>query len=376
MQGSFGIKPSFSSMKVFYGKGEGCDRCSHSPVIGRLFFKGGEKSFYNEALLAVLDGKDDHLPEDGGCLVGIVRIAEDGEHTFDGELPYPSIILHELPKSYNGQVALLDPLSKGLFISPDLKTVNLYSRELFKKAQSKYDIGLFLPTGKRIRIYDRISPSASMTDSENGFVFELSKRAVHSFTEDKLYELYRDLAEKHTGLPMTLCIYGGKDFCKHLRAILRGAVYGRFSVLIRGVLSKSELTDILSLSSKTFCELEAEGREFNGYIPRGLCIDTPLLLYSESGLDGADFITFDIERLTRLLTDGRDVSESCVFEKIALDIKHFADMSRIERISAIIGENDISKELLLGLIECNTSVFYVYPKNHELFSKLLKNTLN
>ena len=145
----------------------------------------------------------------------------------------------------------------------------------------------------------------------------LSARSVE---EDALYEFYCNIADRAAGRTITVIItrerhlYGEERLQLALRALLRASVYGRFSLLFRGILTDEDINGAMRCLHRAFCELESEGREFNGYIPRGWVIDTPLLLCSPIHISGADTVCLDVERLSRLLTA---MSDPCNTRELA-----------------------------------------------------------
>ena len=131
---------------------------------------------------------------------------------------------------------------------------------------------------------------------------------ARSVNEDALYEFYCNIAERASGRGITVIItrerhcYAEERLQLALRALLRASVYGRFSLLFRGILTDGDMRSAMSCLHRAFCELESDGREFNGYIPRGFTVDTPLLLCSPISVSGTDTVCLDADRLARLMT--------------------------------------------------------------------------
>ena len=190
--------------------------------------------------------------------------------------------------------------------------------------------------------------------------------------EEYLYELYRDIAESAMGAQLILPADTDAAFQLRLRAILRSAVYGSFSVMLRGVLSSDELSLALCKYNRIFCELESESREFNGYIPRGVCIDTPLLLFQPFCCGGLDFIVIDAERIVRLMTGNKAGLSSSVISSIAGSIADFARVSEIKRVLAIVGERSSSPLLINTLAEGGIQGIYLpFGKQAEMEKTIL-----
>ena len=85
-----------------------------------------------------------------------------------------------------------------------------------------------------------------------------------------------------------------------LRGILRAAVYGRFSLLVEGINTRNDYALFCKIFSETFCELEEEKREFNGYIEKGIAISTPLGALS-AAKEQTDFLCVKIDELSALM---------------------------------------------------------------------------
>ena len=92
-----------------------------------------------------------------------------------------------------------------------------------------------------------------------------------------------------------------------LRGILRAAVFGSFSLLVEGINTQNEYSLFCKIFSETFCELEEEKREFNGYIEKGIMISTPLGALS-AAKEQADFLCILIDELTALMC-GKSISQ-------------------------------------------------------------------
>lgn len=101
-------------------------------------------------------------------------------------------------------------------------------------------------------------------------------------------------------VPITLLLEWNENFYEELRRIYLHGIYGRFSLLVKGVLSHEDFANVLSLCHRLFCELSEENREFNGYLPRGILVDSPLALCWQTLPSGADFYCLDYHRLVTL----------------------------------------------------------------------------
>lgn len=120
--------------------------------------------------------------------------------------------------------------------------------------------------------------------------------------EELFYERCRALAERATGQNVTVGIAFDRtqedsvNFRAMLCGVFRASVYGRLSVMIRGCVTLTDLFRVKQEIVRAFCDLERDGREFNGYIARGVLIESPILLFSSQIADGMDFICLDSEK--------------------------------------------------------------------------------
>ena len=90
---------------------------------------------------------------------------------------------------------------------------------------------------------------------------------------------------------------GERAFSLLVEDIYRAALYGSLAISLSGFDTENELSVALRLLHKTFCLLEAEGREFNAYLPRGITISSPLWLMRPSPVTNPDFLILDLDSL-------------------------------------------------------------------------------
>lgn len=126
-------------------------------------------------------------------------------------------------------------------------------------------------------------------------------------SEDEVYERLCEAADASIGIPITAVLrFEGtpgereQTFRSRVRAVYRASVWGQFSLLCVGASLPEHVCSIYEALRDAFCELESEGREFNGFIKKGIEIDTPLLLYKFPTYLKFDFFCFDIDRLMHL----------------------------------------------------------------------------
>lgn len=128
-------------------------------------------------------------------------------------------------------------------------------------------------------------------------------------SEDLAYEFFCDIADSFLGSPITAVARFDPThsersaiFRSRIRAIYRASVWGQFSLLCTGISTPNDLDVCADIIKEAFCELESEGREFNGFIEKGICIDSPMMLYNFPQRSRFDFICFDFEKLRYLGT--------------------------------------------------------------------------
>ena len=219
----------------------------------------------------------------------------------------PYLILKEpFSAQCAGKVALLDTERDMLIIDPSIDTLNDYA--MMKKAVS-------YSTAQMLEICE--STDKIIKGKKRGEIL-----VTPSYETGDLFDMLSGLAENFCSRPITVSLSvpleasDRESFCDAAEAVFRAAVFGKFSVLLGGYKSSEDIISALSLMHRAFCALEQGGREFNGYIPKGILIDTPIWLSRPMPFPKADFVCFDMDRLTSLLlgsevsdTDGVDAAE-------------------------------------------------------------------
>ena len=333
-----------------------------SPVVGRLVFEKNMDSFNSDsALIRVTSGVSDEHINDDPRTVGLV-IVGDGK---TGVVSLPSIKVTELPEECVGRIALLDPCCGRLFISPDISTLNKYLPHFFQGQQEKLPT-FILRDGKKL--------SLSMIRDEDNIGDEgdsLIQFNVKGENEEELYLKCSALTENAVGRRMTLMLSAEDTSVSTLRALMRSAVWGELSLLLCGILSENELTDIMKKYCHAFCDLESDGREFNGYIPRGLCIDSPYLLSLSHSLRGVDFFIYDAERLTSLFCNERNTPPSTAILYVLSKIKNAVQKRSDIWHGVILGDRTLSNEFCNELKDCGIE-WYATRTSHirKLISSL------
>ncbi len=242
-------------------------------------------------------------------------------------------------------IAILDSSHAKLFVNPDLETINNYfgAHTRDKKPSIRYML--------------ETSTAASVADTPySGLV----ARAHHSLNEQKYYEYLCELADTNTGAELVACADASdtERFVADTRAIYRAGVWGRASLLCTSVFTPEHADELVMLLHKVFCMLEDENREFNGFIPKGILVDTPLLLLSKPKHSVIDFFCLDFEKLRYALCASNDtrIGEA----DTSRYIEEFAKKAHGARLS-LRGTENVSKQTLSALFD-NVSPRSIYTK--------------
>lgn len=354
---------SGSAMRIFTGQ---CLSTSAPPIVGKLIFPGDSQSFSGACLPVISRLPADIFPEETGT-VGMIWIGDCPPTPEElAKIPCPILSLPDLPQDCRGKIALLDPACATLFVSPDLKTVNRYTSRLAARSEDRIREAFLLPSGKRLRlgIFLRSLFFTEEPDADGYLIDPDSFFLPHKEPEDGCYELLCDIAEQAPGLPLTVIADCSRYSDSHerfharIRGLFRGAVYGNFSMVLRGILTEEELRYRLNEIHRVFCELESEGREFNGYIPKGILIRAPLLLQEEIAFDGVDFLCFDLERLFSMMTDNAPPTPELQIklgERVAATCNTHPGILK----TVLLGSLSPSPTLCRMLLDCGITEWYL-----------------
>ena len=120
---------------------------------------------------------------------------------------------------------------------------------------------------------------------------------------EHLYETLRALTEEAPEKSIAaLVVTNDPDVREEMiKSVFRASVYGEISLLFGNVFTKEDAAGIKEDAKRAFCSLLEEEREFNGFIPKGPLIDTPLALLSNGTMQGWDFFCLDEARVCDLL---------------------------------------------------------------------------
>ena len=124
--------------------------------------------------------------------------------------------------------------------------------------------------------------------------------------EQQLYEKLRAIAEEAPEQRIAALVKAAPIDKTELqiKAVFRAAVYGEISLLFGDIFTNEDTERAKECTQKAFRALLEDVHEFNGFIQKGILIDTLLPLLSEISEHGWDFISIDESRLIFLLTNG------------------------------------------------------------------------
>ena len=203
----------------------------------------------------------------------------------------PYLILKDkqiLSQDNAGKIGLLDTKRSVLIIDPQLETLNLYPiRQSMQKALVPEDLFTY-------------SFEKYTSKEKNGKSLLIDTSLLN---HDELYDVLIDITESSYNISSTVIFSVPQNerekesLCEMAEALFCAAVYGNFSIMFKGYRTANDIKKAMSCLHKAFCELEENGREFNGYIKRGLLLDSPFWLMRLPPLQKPDFICFDIDTL-------------------------------------------------------------------------------
>ena len=279
-------------------------------VTGRLLRVGDRlDKLSDSARIVIWDGLGELGAEMVSAAVGIVILGapKDGIFTDTDGYGLPVIRITEdaykLTEELLDEIAILDCVRQRLYVDPDIEVINSYVGELAALPAKR------LPWIRTDG--DKVSGSC------DGIMVDVAD------DEDGAYELLCEMADKNTGERIIALMGSDGDPLSGIRGVLRAAVWGRISVLFRVNLA-SEAEKLLSMTHTAFCSLEKEGREFNGFIPKGIMIQTPIMLASAPSRF-ADFFVFDCNALIKGYTS---TENSGIAEVLSLVIDYASKMDK------------------------------------------------
>ena len=228
------------------------------------------------AVIAVCSGSGEGIG--GLCCLGVPCIVVRGEA--------------QINKSCKNKIALLDSERGILTLEPSIETLNFYSGEKAKRAPYR----LNCPVGYAL---NSLGEGIQRLEFEHFFVSSDALCEDAGFFENAV-ALWEAGCPELLVVDMRVPDEGEGNirlFSEKIEELFCASLYGSFALALSEFSCEDELSFAIKLLHKAFCLLEAEGREFNGYIPRGLVFSSSLWLMRPSPVTNPDFIIFDLDLL-------------------------------------------------------------------------------
>ena len=269
----------------FYGINSFCECDS---AIGKLLLwqNGKPKSLYESAIL--------YLPEQishtqvaelisKGSPVGIIAFASSMSSKLlclliCSKIPY--LILKDasyLLSLHEGRICILDTEKNTLIINPSIKTLDLYPCKL---------------------------PSALATEDKDPFLSVMKSKSGYLISPPPSHDQLIKIAEKNCTVPITVELPVAKggaldEFCDSAEAIFCASLYGNLSLMLTGGKTDNDVYRSQKLLHRVFCDLESLGREFNGYIKKGILTAAPSYFLLPHSHRTPDFICIDFDTFVK-----------------------------------------------------------------------------
>lgn len=256
----------------------------------RVFDTDSREQNKKSALIAVIEQESAHtglsLLSDTPSAVAVLFVGEilpKSLSDYAAERSLPLLILSAFSHAHDGKIAILDSKAGTLIVDPDIDTLDRYSRKLCARADDLlFPFSALFPNC----LYAIPLKDAETRSQGNADIMLPSARPKASQNEEECFERYCNFSENakgntiHALLPMgdPSASESADAFSARLRALLRAAVYGSFSVFFEGVPTYDSLSLVMKQVAATCEELERENREYNRHIPMGVIVDSPLLL--------------------------------------------------------------------------------------------------
>lgn len=230
----------------------------------------------------------------------------------------PAICLSSTPlfgeNASHYDIAILAPIQGKLFVNPDIETVSSY---LCSQPHG---------ASKRLSV---LTTDSNTWDPCDGVV--IGKNLERFNDEESAYEYLCEIADKNTGVKLVTEIPFGESydvFSARVSALYRAGVWGRFSLLCTEIKTPQRAIECISVIQSVFCQLDSTRREFNGFMPKGISVDTPLLLLDPPKSRSLDFLCFDIPSLCKSFSGGSS-QDPLLIEKYLLESKKKAAPAEI-----------------------------------------------
>lgn len=282
-------------------------------VTGRILRADGAcEVLENGAKIVVWDGQSEIGETVMKSTVGIV-LPEGADITAAQRLAclyrVPTLSLplsfSEIGERVADKIAILDAEREKLYVNPDLETIC----SMFGDRHKEVEVSI-----------SRLAVSETTPEGFDGVVVTDNLGAEAG--EEEIYEYFCDIADRNTGAKIVASVPmhdGEAAFLSHVRAVYRAGVWGRFSILCTGVFTPEHTDRCVSVLHSAFRELDGEGREFDGFMRKGIAIETPIQLLARHRLGAFDFFCLDTAALVRRFC------ASCDTDKYIFEISEYAE---------------------------------------------------
>ena len=294
--------------RIFGGEGE----C----VTGRICV-AGEKSAEakHTARILFFDEKTDERELAHTDAVGIIAVSEGcAELLLRVGCPFPIFVMGEqykelLPYIFH-RIAILDCHAGRLYVDPAIEVIKRYFGSLAALPSRR------IPW---LGINERGTGSEGVVVCIEG-------------DEERVYDRLCEVADRSAGVRIVARIRSRDKLLEQVRGVLRAAVWGRIS-LTCDVKTPAFADTYMEISHTAYRTLEKEGREFNGFIPKGIWISTPVLLLSPPNRY-ADFFVLDAKALMDGFLGGEE--DDAAARRVMEHMTDFALRTRERRISLCV----------------------------------------
>ena len=289
-------------MKSFCSEKRLCCRVAvgcRDAVIGKINFF--DESYTEGSILCVRGGEECDFSQLLFCppiAVVILNCAKSSSIGLFCSLGVPCILLEEGELSdgaFKNRVALIDTERGIITFDPSIETLNFYSKDFRRE-------GGFLRFGcEKGRFLEVLSDSNLKNDEDTVENYLIPSRLL--LNGEDIFDSALSLWERLSPELITVELSVGKNeneeklFSEIVEQLFRASVYGGFAISVCGFDCDDLLLKSQRAIHKAFCLLEGEGREFNGYIPRGITISSPIRVMSELPIANPDFIILDIDSI-------------------------------------------------------------------------------
>ena len=272
-------------------------------AFGRVKFF--DESYTEGSILCVRGG--DALDRDALLLCPPIAVAlfSDGINDLNEilSLGVPCLLLDGLSESceqFKGRAALVDAERGVMMLDPSIDTLELYSAKSKKQLlASEITVGeIIKDVNSSKNRFLRAEYCVADASLLNGDALDLAVRLwERSCPELLIFDASAPTDDEKSE----------RAFFELAESIYRAALYGSIAISVSDFDGDRELLSAMRILHKAFCVLEAEGREFNAYLPRGITVSSPIWLMKKSPVENPDFLIFNLDALlTSLFSTSAD----------------------------------------------------------------------